>query len=203
MIPTRERHSQVRPARSSNPSAGHHLLFVVVSILAGPFTAGAVLLALGGALKARNPAPAVGALRGLGLPTWAPLVRVLAAVELGVGMAALALDSRVTAGAVAISYLAFAGFALLALRRGAMISSCGCFGRADAPPTASHVVINLAAGAVAAGVAADPSGTSFASAVADQPLFGIPFTFLCLTCAWFAYLAFTRLAQLNGLRTRP
>ena len=173
-----------------------------VHALAGPYAAAAILLAAGGALKARHPAPAVGALRALALPSWPWLVRVLGVVEIGVGTAALAVDSRLTAGAVAASYAAFAGFALLALRRGAMVATCGCFGRADTPPTASHVAINAGAAAVAAGVSVHPSGSSLTAAAADQPLFGIPFALLCLTCAGLAYLAFTRLAQLHGLRSR-
>lgn len=171
--------------------------------LAGPYAAAAVLLAVGGLSKASRPAPTVGALRALALPSRPVLVRVLGVFEVGVGVTALAFDSQVAAGMVAISYLAFAGFVVLALRRGTAVGSCGCFGRADTPPTLTHLVINVGAALVAAAVTARPSGTSFAVTVGDQPLFGIPFAVLCLTCAGLAYLAFTRLAQLNGARTQP
>ena len=170
--------------------------------LAGPYAAAAVLLAAGGLLKAARPGPTVGALRALRLPNGPWLVRVLGAVEVGAGATALAFDSRAAAALVAASYAAFAGFVIVALRRGTMIGSCGCFGRADTPPTPTHLVINLGAAAVSAGVAARPAGTSFAAVVGDQPLLGIPFTMLCLTCAGLAYLAFTRLAQLQVLRSR-
>ncbi len=170
--------------------------------LAGPYAAAAVLLAAGGVLKASRPAPTVGALRALRLPSRAWLVRALGVTEVGVGAVALAFDARAAAAMVAASYLAFAGFVVLALRRGAMVGSCGCFGRADTPPTRAHLMINLGAAAVAAAISARPSGASFAAALGDQPLLGIPFTLLCVTCAGLAYLAFTRLAQLNGVRSR-
>lgn len=171
--------------------------------LAGPYAAAAVLLAAGGLLKASRPAPAVGAMRALGLPSRQWFVRALGITEVGGGATALAFDSQAAAGMVAAAYLAFAGFVVLALRRGTMVGSCGCFGRADTPPTVTHLVINMGVATVAAAVAARPSGTSFAVAVGDQPLLGIPFTLLCLTCAGLVYLAFTRLAQLNAVRSPP
>ena len=56
----------------------------------------------------------------------------------------------VFAALVAVSYLAFAGFVVVALRSGAPISSCGCFGKVDTPPSLVHVVIDLVLAAVAA-----------------------------------------------------
>lgn len=172
-----------------------------VDALAGPYAVVALVLAMGGFLKASRPAPTEGALRALGLPSHGGLVRVLGAIEVGVGTTALVFDSRVAAGIVAVSFAAFAGFVALALRRGTMVGSCGCFGRVDTPPTLTHLVLNAGAAAVAAAVAARPSGTSFAAAVGDQPLFAIPFTLLCVTSAGLVYLALTRLPQLNWLRS--
>src|SRR5690606_35555046 len=40
--------------------------------------------------------------------------------------------------------LAFAGFVIRALRSGTPISTCGCFGRPDTPPSPAHVALNLA-----------------------------------------------------------
>lgn len=153
-------------------------------------------------MKAWRPAATVGALRALRLPSKPWFVRVLGLLEVGVGATALAFDSRAAAVMVAVSYAAFAGFVMLALRRGTMVGSCGCFGRADTPPTLTHLVLNVAAAAVAAGIVARPSGASFAATVADESLLGIPFTLLCLTCAGLVYLAFTRLAQLEALRSQ-
>lgn len=171
--------------------------------MAGPYAAAAVVLAAGGLLKASRPAPTVGALRGVGLPGKPWLVRLLGALEVGVGAAALALDAPAAAAMVAVSYVAFAGFVAVALRRAAMVGSCGCFGQADTPPTVTHLVINVAAAAVAVAVWARAPGASFATVVAQQPLFGIPFALLCAICAGLVYLAFTRLAQLKELRRRP
>ena len=186
-----------------SPSLWHGLVNIIaVHALAGPYAAAAVLLATAGLVKAGRPTPTVGALRALRLPSRPWLVRALGVMEASVGATALAFDSQAAAAMVAASYAAFAGFVLLALRRGAMVGTCGCFGRADTPPTLTHLVINAGAAAVATGIAVRPSGTSFAATVGDQPLLGIPFTLLCLTCAALAYLAFTRLAQLEGLRNR-
>ena len=170
--------------------------------LAGPYAAVCVLLVVGGAFKAMDPAPTVGALRALKLPSRKGLVQFLGALEVGVGATALAFDSRVAAALVVASYAAFTGFVVVALRRGEMIGSCGCFGRADTPPTVTHLAINAGATAVAAATAALRSPTSFVSEWTDQPLFGIPFTLLCLTCAGLGYLALTRLPQLDQLRNR-
>lgn len=172
--------------------------------LAGPYAAVSILLLAGGALKARDPSPTVGALSALKLPSRRTMVRTLGFVELGVGATALAFDSRVAAALVAASYAAFAGFVILALRQGTTVGSCGCFGGVDTPPTVTHAVLNAGAAAVAAAVATSSSPTSLATALADQPLFGVPFIVLCLTCAGLAYLALTRLPQLDGIRrSRP
>ena len=45
---------------------------------------------------------------------------------------------------VAASYAAFTAFVLLARSRGGVLASCGCFGRADTPPTTTHVVVTAA-----------------------------------------------------------
>ena len=58
---------------------------------------------------------------------------------------------RCFAALVAVSYLAFAGFVIVALRSGAPISSCGCFGKVDTPPSVVHVVLDVAFAGVAVG----------------------------------------------------
>lgn len=180
------------------------LYILPMPVLAGPYAVAAALLIIGGALKARDSAPTVGALRALGLRAPSELVRVLGAGEVGIGAAALLFDSRVVAALVAASYAAFAGFVVLALRRGTMVGSCGCFGRIDTPPTMAHVVVNATMAALSTAVAIRPEATSFAGALGDQPLLGgISLSLLVLTCAGLVYLTFTRLAQLNALGSRP
>jgi hypothetical protein len=69
---------------------------------------------------------------------------------------------------VAASYLAFAAFVVAALRRGTMIGTCGCFGREETPPHATHVVLNLVLAGVAAAVAVTAAGAPL-DAVVEHP----------------------------------
>ena len=68
-------------------------------------------------------------------------MRLLALGEAALGLAAVLVGGRLTALLVAGSYAAFTAFVLLARARGGVLASCGCFGRADTPPTTTHVVV--------------------------------------------------------------
>jgi hypothetical protein len=173
-----------------------------VAALAGPFIASAALLGAGGALKVHRPATTARALRAMGLPGSPALVRAGAAVEVGVAVSALAWASRPFALAVAGSYLAFAGFVLAALRRDVPLSSCGCFGVQDTPPTPGHVILNLAAAAVALAVAAHPGGAALADIghLGGSLVERVLFVVLTAVAAWFAYIALTLLPQVVGAR---
>ena len=117
-----------------------------VSVLAGPFVIASALLALGGAFKAIDPDDTAHALRSAeAAARRAPRARGGAA-EVVIGVGALAVGGPVFAALVALSYLAFAGFVVVALRAGSPISSCGCFGKVDTPPSSIHVVIDLRRG---------------------------------------------------------
>jgi hypothetical protein len=170
-----------------------------VSVLAGPFAIAAVLLAVGGALKAvrpRDTAQALGAV-GLRFPSWfsaRAAVRVGGVVEAVIGVGALLTGGPVFAALVAASYLAFAAFVFVALRTGAPISSCGCFGKVDTPPSVVHIVINLAAAAVAIG-AAIVVDVALPDVLRDQPLLGIPFLLLIVIGCSLVFLAFTALPK--------
>ncbi len=98
------------------------------------------------------------------------------------------------AALVAASYLAFAGFVLVALRTRAPISSCGCFGKVDTPPSVVHVVIDLAAAAVAIG-AAIVGDVALPDVLGDQPLLGLPFLLLVVIGSSLVFLAFTSLPK--------
>lgn len=128
------------------------------SFVGATFCAAALLLVGAGATKVLDPAPLVRALRTAGLPLGAPVVRVLAAAEVVVGVAALVRPGRWTALAAALAYAVFTAFVARALRRDGVLSSCGCFGRADTPPTPTHVVLTAVASVVAVVVAVDPPG---------------------------------------------
>jgi len=78
------------------------------------------------------------------------------------------------------------------LRRGSPVSSCGCFGKADSPPTVfSHVVLNLAAATGLLAAAGSHPGTL--ALLRHQPLAGIPLVGLSATVAYLAYLVMTAL----------
>jgi len=169
-----------------------------VTLAAGPFAIAATLLALGGAAKALRPGDTANALRTMGLPSSPLLVRVGGFAEAAVGVAALAVGDRTTAVLVALSYLAFAGFVVLALRRGAPISSCGCFGKADTPPSRLHVAINLGAVAAAVAVAVAPDA-GLVHVLPRQPLAGVPFVLLLACGVGLAFLALSSLPRTMAL----
>ena len=127
-------------------------------LLAGPFLAAAALLVLAGAQKVADPRPLVRALRSTGL--WVPsgAVRGLAAAEAAVGVAGLLSGTRAAAVAVGLSYAAFTAFVLLALARGGVLASCGCFGKADTPPTRTHAAVT--AGFALAALSGTPDGVT-------------------------------------------
>jgi hypothetical protein len=165
----------------------------------GPFAAAAALLVVAGGAKLLRPGTTTKALRQARLPARDGMVRAGAAVEVVVGIAALA-GSTVGAAAVAASYLVFAGFVALGLRTGSPISTCGCFGEPDAAPTPTHLVLNLAAAAVALGAAVGGRPPALADVLAHQPLAGLPFLLLTGVTGYLAYLAMSVLPRLRGVR---
>jgi hypothetical protein len=170
-----------------------------VSVLAGPFAIAAVLLAVGGAAKAVRPRDTAQALTAVGLrfPRVLPArvaVRIGGAIEVVIGVAALLVGGPVLCALVAASYVAFTGFVVIALRTGAPISSCGCFGKADTPPSIVHVVLDLLfAGVATAGVFT--GDVALPEVLRDQPLAGIPFLMLLAIGCALVFLAFSALPK--------
>ena len=168
-------------------------------MLAGPFAIASVLLAIGGALKALRPRDTANALVAVGVrfPRVFPArvaVRVGGVVEGVVGVAALLVGGPLLCALVAASYLVFAGFVVAALHSDAPISSCGCFGKVDTPPSVVHVVLDLAFAGVAA-AAAFTGGVALPDVLADQPLLGIPFVMLLVIGCSLTFLAFSALPK--------
>jgi len=166
-----------------------------MTTLAGPLAIAAVLLVVGGAAKVRSPLDTARALQGVGIGATALVVRVLASVEVAVGALALLVDSRVLAALVAVSYLAFAVFVVRALRADAPISSCGCFGKIDTPPSRVHVVIDGVIAVMAGAVAVVGTDVSLPAVLPDQPLLGVPFLLLVAIGVGLVFLAFTALPR--------
>ena len=116
-----------------------------MDVVAAPDLAAALLLVVAGVAKALDPLSLVRALRSAGLTVRAPVlmrfVRVAAVGEAVVGAFAIVSPSRTAALAVAASYAGFTLFVLQALRSGSPLASCGCFGKADTPPTRLHAIV--------------------------------------------------------------
>lgn len=156
----------------------------------------AALLVWSGIRKFADSKPTSGALRAAGLPSSRLSVVGLGSVEVGVGSMALLVSGPASAWAVAAVYAGFAGFVALALGRRLPIASCGCFGKADTPPTWIHLAINLAAvgGAI---LFATTEGPSLPSVLAEQPLAGIAYVGLLGIGVYCLYLLLSELPRLN------
>ncbi len=165
------------------------------------YVAIAGLLVAGGALKAVRPVETANALSGVGLPAPSWLVRAGGGAEVVIGAFAVAAGGRVAAILVGGSYLVFAAFVAAALLRNAPISSCGCFGRADTPPSFAHLVVNLLAASVAFVVA---SGTApgLPRIMGSQPVLGIPMLLLSLVTAYLVFQMLALLPQLSAVRAQ-
>jgi len=171
--------------------------------LIGPYLAACVLLAAAGAAKALRPgdtARAVVATVPLPPATVRALVRIGAAAEAVLGLAACVRPSASSAGLVALSYLGFALFVALVQAQGGPLASCGCFGTPDTPATRLHVVIDLALAASSAAVAATVHAQWLSTLLSRQPWHGVPLVLVSLLCAWLAYLALGRLSDLGAAR---
>lgn len=157
--------------------------------------AAAVLAVVAGAAKIVRPLPTAELFGSLGLPEDRRLPALLGGAEVVVGVGALAVGGSVAAVAVGVLYTGFAVVVVRALAVGA--ESCGCFGRAEAPPSWIHVVGNLAFATV-----------SFVAAAADtpvevmdgQPAAGIGFVVLVGVIAGLALVAFTALPEALAAR---
>lgn len=150
---------------------------------------------LGGCFKARRPGATARALVSAGLRPLAPLARAMGVAEIVVGVGALAVGGPALAGAVAAFYTGFAGFVALTLVRSAPVDDCGCFGGTDSPPTAFHLVVNVAAAGIATAVAAGGDDRGLADVLADQPLAGVPFLLLAAVVTGLAYAVLTVLPK--------
>ena len=168
--------------------------------LAGPYAAAVILLAVGGVLKIRRPHHTSNALDAVGLPHSVRFVRAFGIAEVGVAAGALTAGHEVFAFLVGLSYLAFAGFVLLALARGGAVATCGCFGEPDTPATPVHVVLDVAAATVAFAVALG-GGSKWWDVIRDQPLGAAPFIVLTITCAYLGYVMLTILPRTSRRAT--
>jgi len=165
-----------------------------VPALTGPALVAAALLAMAGAQKLVDPTMTIGALRALGLPSSARLVRAGSAAELALGLAAIVAGGTALWWGVALSYVLFAAFVTAALRRGTMIGSCGCFGREETPPHWSHVALNMALAALAAATAVRTPAAPI-DALGDHPGTAVPVVLLAGLALYLLHAAFVELPR--------
>ena len=159
-------------------------------LVTAPFLASAAVLAAAGLAKLARPDDTARALVAAGLPGRRRLVRIGAAAELAVGVAAVAAPGPLTGGLVALSYTAFAVFVVTAVRRGWPLSSCGCFGRADARPSYLHAALDAAAAISAVGWAVLAPARP-AAILSHQPWAGWPLVAVSAVIAGLAYAVWT------------
>ncbi len=116
-------------------------------VLTPPLAVAALVLCAAGLAKLRSPAGAVAALRRLGAPASAILVRAVALLEVGLGLWCLAWPSVACAAGLAFVYAGFSGLGLLLARRR---SPCGCFGESQEPASGAQSLLSAALATVAA-----------------------------------------------------
>jgi hypothetical protein len=120
-----------------------------------------VLLAAGGASKARQPMPTVRSLRALGLPAPATGVRSLAVVEVLLGAVLVGWAGRWPCAAAAVLFAGFTAISVGLVRLGPGAGSCGCFGERSSRPSWWHVGVDAVATVVlAVGAATSTTGVA-------------------------------------------
>jgi methylamine utilization protein MauE len=171
----------------------------------GPYLVACMLLAVAGTAKTLRPHSTARALAALGGATFrlgwvSAAVRVGALFEATLGVVGAIALTRFPAALVCISYTGFTVFVLCARRKGAALSSCGCFSEPDSPPTLLHALLTVGFAASALGVAASGSTTVLGPYLARQPLHGAPFLLVCGIGTWLSYLVIVALPRLGLLR---
>jgi hypothetical protein len=167
---------------------------MITPAVTAPFFAAAALLAAAGGAKVLRPGDTATALGRAGFPLGRRAVRIGAAAEAALGLAAFAVPGPVTGSLVCASYVAFTVFVVAARSRGWALSSCGCFGRADSKPTYLHAALDAAAAVAAAWWALEPP-RRLAPLLHHQPWNGAPLALVSLVIAALAYLIWTNPVQ--------
>jgi hypothetical protein len=167
--------------------------------------AAALLLTGAGLAKLRSPGQAAAVVRrvspwrGEAWSRAAPLaVRAAGLVEVGAGTAVVVTGYRLCTLLLGACYLAFA-LVVLALRRDRQHTSCGCFGRADSPVGAAHLVLNLTCLGASAAAFVRPPG-SFGGLLGHGALPGVVATGQAVLLAYLGFLSITALPALGAAR---
>ncbi|MDE0368558.1 MAG: hypothetical protein OXI84_00285 [bacterium] len=158
------------------------------------YAAGSLLLIFAGVAKLAFPRPAADLMGAVGFPARVWFARAAGGAELVLGVAALAAGGPGPALVAAGVYSLFALVSLLALNRG--LSSCGCFGQLDSPPSGIHVVGNLFFAAVCA-LAAGGGGSPvvWVGNAADQPVGRVALVLAVCVLAGMVLVSFTAVPE--------
>jgi hypothetical protein len=158
--------------------------------LAGPVAVAALVLAVGGFYKLRDPAPTATMFATLGLPSSPGLVRGVGVVEIAAGTATFLVGGPVATGGVAALFAGFTLITLRLVRLGDAAASCGCFGRLSSRPSFVHVGVDAAAAVVAA-IGALTGTPGFLELRSDLPAAGVPQLLLVALGAWLVVVTLT------------
>jgi hypothetical protein len=168
---------------------------MVRALTAPAFLAVAGVLLIAGMAKLRSPASAASALAEAGLPGGVRAVRALGLGEVVLALACAGWASRPLAAGLALVYLAFAAFTARLIRASRGAGSCGCFGEQRVPAHAAHVVLSLAAAALAA--AATIAGPVAPASLGEHaPVEAAVLLAVAGAGAWAIVLAYTALPDL-------
>ncbi|MDH3306354.1 MAG: hypothetical protein OEO77_02350 [Acidimicrobiia bacterium] len=149
----------------------------------------ALLVAVAGYAKLVAPDYTAGALAALGF-RWVrhSHVRLLAVVEIAVGVTVIATGLSSAVAALTLFYVGFTVFVVLALARDTPLSSCGCFGRPDTPPTSAHLVVNAVSAGLLGWVAATASRVGVGDVLAEYGSGAVPIVLSAGTTTYLLYL---------------
>jgi hypothetical protein len=164
----------------------------VAGLAAGPFVAACSLLVIAGAGKIARPNPTRAAALAAGWNVPVVAVSAFGVVEVGTGIAGIGFG-RGAALAVAAVYVVLGAFAFRLVRR-APSTPCACLGTSSAPASRVHVVVNLAAVAIA--IAAASGGTPL-EGFGSRPFAAVLFVALVASCVALVALAFDSLSALG------
>jgi hypothetical protein len=165
----------------------------------GAFYLISALLLVSGGSKLSDPGPTRGALRAAGLPSAKIVVYLLAMIEIVIGGWSIAFGGDPAGWGVAGLYLGFLGFVLYARVRHLPLSSCGCFGKADTPPTLIHLTVNLLAAGFGFWAALAPA-RPLIEVLRGQPLAGVPYLLFVGAGTYLLYLVLAELPRLTRFR---
>lgn len=166
-----------------------------------PILAAACLVASGLA-KLRTPGPTAQVLSDVGAPAPLAVSRLVGVTELAVGAWAVLDGGRSAWLAVAVCYLAFAGFLWLVLRRVPAAGSCGCAGTKEVPPSRLHLALDLfaAASCVVAAWVGVPGAVTW---TLDLGLAAIPVLLGLTLAGWLAVVVVSEAPVAWRAWTRP